>query len=63
MSFFVVKSCALKACLNWREGNTCVKNNMHIASQLKYIANMHHSSVCEVRRQIDIYRLENILEK
>ena len=36
---------------------------MHIASQLKYIANMHHGSVCEVRRQIDIYRLENILEK
>jgi len=63
MSFFVVNSCSLKACLNWRIGNKCVKNKMHIPTAIKYIANMHDSSVCEVRRQIDVYRLEQMLEE
>ena len=63
MSFFVVNSCTVKACLNWRMGDICVKHNMHIPTCAKYLANMHDSSVCEVRRQIDKYRLEQMLEK
>lgn len=63
MSFFVVNSCQVKACLNWRIGDTCVKNLMHIPTTVKYVANMHDASICEVRRQIDKYRLEQILEK
>lgn len=63
MSFFVVKSCQYSACINWRQGNKCVKNNMHIKSHIKYIANMHDSSICEVRKQINEFRLKHMLEK
>ena len=59
---FVVNYCELKACQHWRIDNKCTKNNMLIAQSLKYVANMHDSSVCEVRRQIDEYRLKNLLE-
>ena len=63
MSHFVVKYCELRACQHWRIDNKCVKNNMSIARSIKYVANMHDSSVCEVRRQIDKYRLEKMLEE
>lgn len=62
MSNFVIELCTLKACQHWRIGNSCVKNNQSIQNSIKYVANMHSSSVCEVRRQIDNYRLENLLE-
>ncbi len=61
MLFFVVPSCTVKACQNWRIDNHCVKDNMHIATASKYIANMHDGGNCEVRKQIDVYRLENML--
>ena len=63
MSRFVVNYCELRACQHWRMDNKCVKNNQPISSSLKYVANMHDSSVCEIRRQIDTYRLENLLEE
>ena len=63
MSHFVVKYCELRACQHWRIDNKCIKNNMPIASSLKYVVNMHNSSVCQVRKQIDKYRLENLLEE
>ena len=63
MSYFVVNSCGLRACLNWRMGDTCAKNNMLISSQIAYLANMHDAQVCEVRKQLDQYRLEQMLEK
>ena len=63
MSHFVVKYCELKACQHWRIDNKCVKNKMPIANSIKYIANMHDSDVCEVRRQIDKYRLVQMLEE
>ena len=44
---------------NWRQQQG---NNQSIQNSIKYVANMHSSSVCEVRRQIDNYRLENLLE-
>ena len=34
-----------------------------MAESLKYVANMHNSSVCEIRRQIDEYKLKNLLEE
>jgi hypothetical protein len=63
MSRFVVKYCELRACQHWRIDNHCTKNDQLISDSLKYVANMHDSSVCEVRRQIDRYRLENLLEE
>ena len=63
MSNFVVEYCKLSACQHWRIDNKCVKNGMPIANSIKYLANMHDSSVCEVRRQLDKYRLEKMLEE
>ena len=63
MSCFVVNYFVLRACQHWRIDNKCVKNNMSISDGAKYVKNLHNSSVCEVRRQIDKYRLENLLEE
>ena len=63
MLHFVVNYCELCACQHWKIDNKCTKNNQPIASSLKYVANLHDSSVCEIRRQIDEYRLKNLLEE
>ena len=63
MLYFVVNYCELRACQHWRIDNKCIKNNMPMAESLKYVANMHNSSVCEIRRQIDEYKLKNLLEE
>ena len=62
MSYFVVNYCELRACQHWRIGNKCTKNKLPIAASIKYVANMHDSSICEVRKQTDKYRLEQMLE-
>jgi len=61
MSKFVVKYCELKACQHWRIDNQCIKDGLLIQDALN-VANMHDSAICEVRRQIDEYRLKLLLE-
>ncbi len=63
MSYFVVNSCALKACLNWRMGDACAKNNQLISPQIRYLATMHDDKICQVREQVNQYRLKQMLEK
>ena len=63
MLCFVVNNCELRACQHWRIGNKCTKHNLSIIENAKYVQNIHNSSVCEVRRQIDNYRLEHLLEE
>jgi len=63
MMNFVVKYCELKACQHWRIDNKCTKHGKSVIDSFKYVANIHDSSVCEVRRQIDVYRLEHLLEE
>ena len=63
MLHFVVNYCELLACQHWRIDNKCIKNNLPIAKSLKHVANMHDSSVCEIRKQINEYRLKNLLEE
>ena len=63
MPFFAVKECTLKACQSWRVGNKCVRDGAYIPAYLKYLANMHDGSICKIRKQLDKYRLEQILEK
>ena len=63
MSFFVIDSCMVKACQNWRINNKCVKDQMHIPTCIHYAANIHDDSICEVRRQINEFRLNEMLEK
>jgi len=62
MSNFVVQYCPMRACQQWRLGNKCSLHGFDIAKNMQYVANMHDSSICEVRRQIDQYRLKNLLE-
>ncbi len=63
MSCFVVKYCESRACQYWRLDDKCVHHNRSIADSIKYIANMHDSKVCQIRKQIDQYRLKNLLEE
>lgn len=63
MSCFVVNYCELKACQHWRLGNKCIKNGMKIEQYIDNTSNMHDSNVCEVRKQVNIYRSEKILEE
>ena len=62
MSYFVVKYCEIRACQHWRINNQCIKNETLISDSLKYSADMHNSNICEIRKQIDKYRLEHMLE-
>lgn len=63
MSLFVVEHCNMKACLNWRMNNKCVKDGTYIDFQIKYISDIHDSVNCEIRKQLNKYRLEQMLEK
>jgi hypothetical protein len=62
MSNFVVHYCPMKACQQWRLGDKCSLDGFDINKNMQYVANMHDSSICEIRRQIDQYRLKNLLE-
>ena len=62
MSCFVVNYCELRACQHWRIDNKCIYDKRSIPESLQYVANIHDSSICEVRRQIDRHRLDNLLE-
>lgn len=64
MSFFVVKKCTTKACVLWRLNNQCAQDGLHIQTAInRNKANTHPASLCEVRRQINLYKLKNLLEK
>ena len=62
MSYFVVKNCEMRACLYWRIGNKCVKDGMHIGNSVENSSHLHSSKTCQIRKQIDIYRLNYLLE-
>ena len=59
---FVVKKCELEGCNHWRPGNQCAKNGLSIESQLQFAAMMHDGEECQIRSQLNKYRLTNILE-
>ncbi len=62
MEVFAVPHCNVKGCLKWRPGDKCAKHGANISRSIKYLANLHTNNNCEVRRQIDAYRLEQMLE-
>jgi len=62
MAYFVVNYCENRACQHWRMDNQCIKNETLISSSIKYSADMHDSEFCEIRKQIDTYRLNHMLE-
>ena len=62
MSYFVVKNCEIRACQYWRIGNKCIKDGAQIAESIKYSTDLHNSEMCQIRKQIDVYRLPHMLE-
>ena len=62
MSYFVVKNCEIRACQHWRLNDRCIKNGTSIAESIKYSADLHNSEMCQIRKQIDVYRLTHMLE-
>ncbi len=63
MPYFVVNFCDLKACQSWRLGDKCAKNGFDVKWQIAYLTDLHNSNICEIRRQVDQYRLNQLLEK
>jgi hypothetical protein len=63
MSYFVINKCEVRACLHWRVTNECAKNGRSIEIALKWAASLHNSKICLARKQIDQFRLEQMLEK
>ena len=63
MLFFDVEFCTFKGCGNWRDSNKCAKHTMYILTQIKYVANIHDSVTCQVRKQVDVYRLNRMIEE
>jgi|ETNmetMinimDraft_3_1059899.scaffolds.fasta_scaffold187390_2 hypothetical protein len=62
MSYFVVKNCEMRACLYWRLGDKCIKDGMNISKSTKNSSHLHNSETCQIRKQIDVYRLTHMLE-
>ena len=62
MQNFVVKKCEMRACLYWRLGDECIKDGMNISKSIKYSSHLHNSEICQIRKQIDVYRLTHMLE-
>jgi len=67
MSVFDVPKCETRACLYWQVGDGCVLTGAIIAHRAGSAhANMfyiHDSNICQVRDQINKYRLETMLER
>ena len=63
MTYLVVDKCEKRACLHWRQPSNCIKHSMYLPSQMKYVANIHDADTCQVRKQIDMYRLTKMIEE
>ena len=62
MSRFVVKKCEMRACQWWRLGDNCIKNGSSISHAVQYSSDLHSAELCQVREQINKYRMKQMLE-
>lgn len=62
MSHFVVPNCEVRACNNWRPGNTCLKHLTPINLISHVTSTMQNAEICEVHRQYNTAKLENLIE-
>lgn len=63
MQYFVVNFCTLAGCRYWRHGDKCAKNGMDIENQVSVLNRMHESESCQIKQQMDVYRLTHMLEE
>lgn len=62
ISVFVVPKCKVRGCQHYRQGDRCAKDGFSIEAQMRFVAMMHESDLCEVRRQMNTYRLNKMLD-
>lgn len=53
----------MQGCQLWRTGYQCAKHGTEIEPAISVLANIHDESICEVRRQINIFRMHDLLER
>jgi len=63
MQYFVINSCPNNGCQHWRNRDRCVKHGQDIYQQINYLMYMHDSDFCQARKQVDNYRLTNLIEE
>jgi len=62
MALFVVNSCDMNGCLYWRMGDNCAKDGMCIQTTIELYTQLHDAHNCQIRQQMNEYRLEHALE-
>jgi hypothetical protein len=62
MSVFVVNSCLLKGCLYWRLNDQCAKHGMPVQATIERTSQLHTAESCQVRQQMNEFRLTHMLE-
>lgn len=62
MQYFVINECTYKGCANWRVNNKCVKDSMSIDAVVRFAKLLPNSQYCEVTRQINKHKLNELLE-
>ncbi|MEA2037078.1 MAG: hypothetical protein U9O94_06190 [Nanoarchaeota archaeon] len=63
MQYFVVNKCTESACRYYRFGDNCAKNGMDIQMQIDTITNIQENHICEVKRQMNIFRLAKLIKE
>lgn len=63
MSYFEVPECEVRACLNWRPGDWCVKDHTLIPTTTPITITMQSIEICLVHQQVNNTRLHNLLEE
>jgi hypothetical protein len=61
MKVFTISPCKLLGCLNNHKG-VCTLDKLPIATFAVPLAYFQDASICEVRKQINVYRTENLIE-
>ena len=60
--YFNVTECNKSGCQSWRIGNKCTWHGMSMEFLFKTKIRLHDPVTCKVRRQLDIYRVEEMLD-
>ena len=63
MIYFQIDYCEVSGCRSWRTGDQCAKNGVAIKDQLAIVSRMHSPDICLVRKQANLYRLEEMLDE
>ncbi len=63
MQRFVVDFCDVKGCQYNRPRCKCAKDGMKVPEDVSTLSFSQDSRICEIQRQINIYKTEQLLEE